>query len=153
MPAYNDANFRALFKAFANTTTYPQATIQLYWTVATDYISTNDNPCNSLNGASLQLAIDCMCAHIMTLFTQDANNVAAGEDPGMAGGIETSASIGSVSVSELPPPVKDGWEYWLNQTQYGKMLLALLQVKAVGGIYVGGLPERVGFRKVGGVFW
>lgn len=153
MPAYNDVSFRQLFTAFSDNAKYPQATLQMYWTVASDYISTKDSPCNNLNGASLQLALDQMCAHIATLFTQDANNVAAGEDPGQAGGIEVSASVGAVSVSDLPPPVKGAWDYWLNQTQYGKMLLALLSVKAVGGFYVGGIAEREGFRKGFGVFF
>lgn len=153
MPAYNDANFRQLFAAFANETTYPTVSLQMYWTVASDYISTKDSPCNMLNGASLQLALDLMCAHLATLFTADSNNVASGEDPGQAGTIETSATVGSVSVSNLPPPVKDAWDYWLNQTAYGQQLLALLKIKSVGGFSVGGLPERTGFRKVGGVFF
>ena len=153
MPAYNDTNFRQLFQAFANVVTWPQATLQMYWNVASDYISTKDSPCNMLNGASLQLALDLMCAHIATLFSNDANNVAAGESPGQTSGIETSASIGAVSVSTLPPPVKDAWDYWLNQTSYGQQLLALLKIKSVGGFSVGGLPERQNFRKTGGVFF
>lgn len=153
MPAYNDANFRQLFTVFSDTTKYPSATLSMYWTVASDYISTNDNPCNNLNGASLQLALDMLCAHLATLFTADANNVAGGGDPGQQATIETSSTIGSISVSNLPPPVKDAWDYWLNQTAYGQQLLALLKVKSVGGFYVGGLPEREGFRKAMGVFW
>lgn len=154
MAAYNDANFRALFTAFESETTYPEATLQMFWAVASDYICTDDSPCNMLNGASLQLALDSMCAHICTLFTQDAANVAAGESPGQSEGIGVSASIDGISVSQLPPPVmNDPWRYWLNQTSYGQQLLALLAVKSVGGFYVGGLPEREGFRKAGGVFW
>lgn len=153
MPAYNDANFRQLFPAFADADVYPTAQLQMYWTVASDYISTKDSPCNMLNGASLQLALDLMCAHIATLFTADATNAASGGGPGVPGTIETSASVGSVSVSNLPPPIKDAWDYWLNQTSYGQQLLALLKVKSVGGFYVGGLPERESFRKAGGTFW
>lgn len=152
MPAYNDANFRQLFKAFSDSTLWPEPTLQMYWAVASDYISTKDSQCNMLNGASLQLALDLMCAHLTTLFNADANNAAAGESPGQAVGIETSASIGAVSVSNLPPPVKDAWDYWLNQTSYGQQLLALLKIKSVGGFSVGGLPERQAFRKSGGVF-
>lgn len=154
MPAYNDANFRALFTVFSSDEQYPEATISMFWAVATDYISTYDSQFNMLNGASLQLALDSLCAHILTLFTADQNNVNEGEDPGQPGSIETSASVGSVSVSTLPPPVQDdSWRHWLNQTRYGQQLLALLSVKAVGGFYVGGLSERSGFRKEGGTFW
>lgn len=153
MPAYNDANFRLLFKAFADTTTYPQAMLSMYWDVGRDYIGVKDSPCYMLNGSSLQLALDLICAHLTTLFTADANNVQAGDSPGVAGTIETSATVGSVSVSNLPPPVKDAWDYWLNQTSYGQQLLALLKMKSVGGFSVGGLPEGEAFRRVGGVFW
>jgi hypothetical protein len=154
MPAYNDTNFRALFTVFSNEETYPEAQISTFWDVATDYISTYDSSFNMLNGKSLQFALDSLCAHILTLFTADQNNVNEGEDPGQPGSIETSASVGSVSVSTLPPPIQDdSWRYWLNQTRYGQQLLALLSVKSVGGTYVGGLPERNGFRKANGVFW
>lgn len=151
--AYDDAAFRALFKAFSDTIKWPEATLAMYWGVATDYISTNDNPCNMLNGNSLALAINLMAAHIATLFSADDNNVQEGGDPGQPGSVEVSASVGAVSVSNLPPPVKDSWDYWLNQTSYGQNLLALLAMKSVGGFYVGGLAERTGFRKAGGVFF
>jgi hypothetical protein len=152
--AYNDQNFRAFLTVFQDTTQYPEAQLLMYWTVASDYISTFDSTFNVLNGASLQLALDLLCAHITVLLTQDQKNVDEGENPGQPGSIETSASVGSVSVSSLPPPIdNDPWRYWMNQTQYGQQLLALLSVKAVGGLYVGGLDERSGFRKAGGVFW
>lgn len=151
--AYDDAAFRQLFTAFADTTKWPETSLSMYWTVATDYISVSDNPCNMLNGNSLALALNLMTAHLATLFNADATNVADGDAPGQPGGVEVSASVGAVSVSMLPPPIKDAWDYWLNQTSYGQQLLALLKVKSVGGFYVGGLPERTGFRKVGGVFW
>jgi hypothetical protein len=50
------------------------------------------------------------------------------------------------------PPAANAWQYWLNTSPYGMQLLALLQAKGVGGLYVGGLPERDAFRKVYGVF-
>lgn len=153
MPAYNDTNFRALFKAFADDTKWPEPVLQMYWDVATDYISTKDSACNMLNGASLQLALDCMAAHLATLFSADDDNVEEGGTPGQPGSIETSATVGSVSVSSLPPPINDDpWKFWINQTMYGQQLLALLSIKSVGGFYVGGLPERQGFRKFGGTF-
>lgn len=153
MPAYNDGNFRTLFTVFASTSEYPEAQISTLWGVASDYISTFDSSFNMLNGDSLQLALDLLCAHILTLFTADQTNVDDGEDPGQPGTIDTSSSVGSVSVSSLPPPIdNDPWKFWLNQTRYGQQLLALLSVKAVGGFYVGGLSERNGFRKFGGTF-
>jgi hypothetical protein len=48
--------------------------------------------------------------------------------------------------------VKDGLEYYLSGSVYGQMLWAMLNVASAGGVYLGGLPERRAYRKVGGVF-
>ncbi len=154
MPAYNDANFRLLFPAFADTTVWPEPLLSGYWAMATEFISTADCPCRILRGGSLQLALDLMAAQIATLMNPNGNDPAGGGSGAATGsGIVTSASIGAVSVSVAQPPTKDMWEYWLGQTPYGQQLLALLKMKGVGGFYVGGLPERLAFRKVGGVFY
>ncbi len=151
MPAYDDAKFRTQFPAFADTTAWPEPFLSSCWDMAAQFISLDECPCRNLSGASLQLALDLMAAHIAWLLGSPA---ATGEDAdNSAGGLITNASIGSVSVGIMAPPVKDGWTYWMNQTPYGQQLLALFAVKAVGGFYVGGLPERKGFRKVGGTFW
>ena len=68
-------------------------------------------------------------------------------------GTATNASVGSVSVGMATPPVKTAWQAWLAGTPYGQQLWAWLALKAAGAWAVGGLPEREGFRKVGGVFW
>jgi Protein of unknown function (DUF4054) len=151
MPAYDDAKFRAQFPAFADTVAWPEPFLQSCWNMAAEFISTAECPCRNLSGDSLQLALDLMCAHIATLLGSPA---ATGDEEGSsAGGLITNASIGAVSVGIMAPPVKNMWDYWLGQTPYGQQLLALFAIKAVGGFYVGGLPERKGFRKVGGTFW
>ncbi len=156
--AYNDENFRKLFPAFADETQWPEETLQLYWDTGSDFIGTQDCPCNILNNGSLQFAHDLMAAHIATLLAVPTDGSAGGgggssSTPGGGSGVIQSATIGSVSVSMMQPPAKDMWQYWFAQTPYGQQLLALLQIKGVGGLYIGGLPERLGFRKVGGVFW
>jgi len=150
-PAYNDANFRKMFPAFADTTVWPEEMLAMYWDMATDFISPAWCPCRILRGSSLQLALDLMCAQIAMLMNPNAGDPDA-SGGGTTGGIVTNASIGAVSVGIAAPPTKDMWDYWLAQTPYGQQLLALLKLKAVGGFYVGGLPERLGFRKVGGTF-
>jgi len=150
MAAYDDAKFRLMFPYFADTTAWPEPFLSSCWDMASEFISTAECPCRNLNGKSLQLALDLMCAHIAYLLGSPA---AGGEGEGASGGgLVTSASIGAVSVSIAQPPVKDGWDYWLNQSPFGQQLLALFSAKAVGGFYVGGLPERLAFRKVGGTF-
>jgi hypothetical protein len=150
-PAYDDAKFREKFPYFADTTAWPPAFLESCWDMAAEFISTDDCPCRNLSGSSLQLALDLMAAHIAYLLGSPA---ATGDDAAStAGGLITNASIGAVSVGIMAPPAKDSWGYWMNQSPYGQQLLALFSVKAVGGFYVGGLPERQGFRKVGGTFW
>lgn len=89
-------------------------------------------------------AIYLMVAHLLQL----AANAAAGTP----GGQITTATIDKVSVTVAQAPGTDSYRYWLNSTPYGQQLLALLARCAVGGTYVGGLPERAAFRSVGGIF-
>lgn len=136
---FDKASFRIKFPAF---TGHPDDRLDLYWDVATGYISSDDY--GLLNGRARAHAIDLMTAHLVSL----ADMVAAGTTPA----IESGATVDKVAVTMTPPPVKSQWQYWLSLTGYGQMLLALLQSVAVGGLYIGGNPERAAFRKVGGGF-
>lgn len=136
------AAFRQAFPAFANVTTYPDATLNLRWGDATVYLGDYDGCL--LSGVGLQSALNYMTAHILASFAI----IATGQTPGVV----TEASIDKVSVSTSPPPIKSGWQYWLATTPYGLQLWALLTAKSAGGYYVGGRPERAGFRTVGGYF-
>ena len=139
---YNDTLFRQQFPAFANTTTYPQAQLQMYWNNATCYISA----CNYglLNNCCRQDALNLLTAHLAASFT-----IING---GQITGIINKAQIDKINVSLTPPPVENGWQYWLATTPYGIQLWALLQAKAVGGFYVGGFPETNSFRRNFGAF-
>jgi hypothetical protein len=134
--------FRVSFPAFADPTKYPDPTLQGYWDAATCYIS--DKNYGWLNGDCRARALNLMTAHLAALSTLINN--------GQPTGVGQSATIGAVSVSMVPPPVKSGWQYWLASTPYGMQLWALLHVKAVGGLSIGGLPEKSAFRKVAGIF-
>lgn len=141
---YNDAAFRALFPAYADTTKYPQATLQQYWNTAILYISNQNGGCY-FGGMRLDQqtqALNLMTAHLVFL----AGLIALGQVPG----ILVSAGIDKINVGIEPPPAKNQWSYWLQTTPYGQQLLALLQIVSVGGIYVGGAPELAAFRRVGG---
>ena len=131
---YNDAAFRALFPAFTSTVTYPQGTLSLYWGVATNYISTYPQ-CEAFNLSMQTLALNQMTAHITQLNTLAATNQQAG--------IVTAAGVGAVNVTLQPPPEVNQWQWWLNQTPYGQMLLALFEAASVGGYYIAdGVPAR-----------
>ncbi|ENU3061691.1 DUF4054 domain-containing protein [Escherichia coli] len=142
--------FRQQIPVFSDVTKYPDALIDSWWIQASCYICTEDY--GWLNGNSRALAINLMAAHLLTLSAQQSGASGSSSIAG-AGGIVTGATIDKVSVSLAPPPAAtDEWDYWLSLTPFGQRLLALLRVKSVGGFYVGLLPERSAFRKVGGIF-
>lgn len=149
--AYDDAKFRLLFPEFKDENDYPSSVITMLYEVAGAYIDPTACNCRMLNGRKLDLALMFMTAHLLYLQTQRVN--AGANAGGESVGFVQSASIGDVSVTRASIPAADQWEYWLNGSPYGQQLLALLQGASVGGLYVGGLPERSAFRKVGGVFW
>lgn len=144
MPSYNDANFRMQFPAFANATTYPEVMVQGYWTMGTAYINEDGGPGWNCNPAQLQLALDLMAAHLAASYTLI--------NAGIPSVVVVGSTEGTVSVSMMPPPAKSAFGYWLATTPYGTQLRALLKAVANVGFYVGGLPERAAFRKVGGAF-
>lgn len=141
VPEYDDAKFRKLFPEFADETKYPEELISAYWEQASCYI---DGEGNVLLGGCSFLAVAQMTAHMMTLASQAAK--------GKQAGYKTGATIDKVSVTYAAPPTPDQFSWWLSTTPYGAQLAALLEVKGVGGFSLGGLPERTGFRKIGGVF-
>jgi hypothetical protein len=143
--SYNDAQFRTMFPAFANQTTFPQETIQIYWDMATTFVSNLANygwltggTSPSGNPTGRALALNLMTAHIAQIFVL----VGLGQTPAPI----TAAGIDKVNVTLMPPPAKDGWSYWLSCTPYGLQLWALLGVNSVGGWFVGGSPTRSGFN-------
>jgi hypothetical protein len=138
---YNDSAFRALFPAYANTTTYPASTLQVYWTTATAYVNNMYGGWYT-GGLTLNqqtLALNQMTAHLVFL----SGLAVAGNTPGIVVG----ATIDKVSVTLEPPPAPNQWQWYLNQTPYGQQLLALLQVASAGGFYIStAVPGRAGFQ-------
>lgn len=141
---YNDADFRLQFPFFADMDAYPEQLLTMNFAAGTNYIS--DYNSGFLANGNRQFALYLMTAHLTQLGTfVTANN-------GSPTTIETQARIDKISVTVAPPPSKNQWQYWLNTTPWGMQLFALLQVASAGGWFVGGLPERFAFRRVGGGF-
>ena len=128
--------FKTQCPAYANPAVYPQALMQSYWNIATNYVSNVGN-FGVLQGDSRQYALNLMVAHLTYL----AGLIAAGQVPGLM----QNATIDKVTVGLTPPPLKNQFQWWLSLTPYGQQLLALLQVSAVGGFYIGGSPVRASF--------
>lgn len=153
MTIYNDDLFRKQFPEFASEIKYPEPILSMYWDTASMFVSADDCPYNVLAGKRLAVILNYVTAHLLTIGLQAADAAKTGGGQSSMGGFTTSASIGEVSVSKLAPPAADGWQWWLASTSYGQSLWAMLEVLAVGGMSIGGLPERQSFRKSGGIFW
>jgi hypothetical protein len=139
---FDYAKFILEFPAFADALIYPEATLQVWWNIAINFIS----PVNYgyLNDEKRDYAINLLTAHIAFLnFKLIANQTV---------GIVTSAKIDAIAVTLQPPKETGPLGFWLNQSIYGITLRALLRVWAVGGGFVGGSPARAGFRKPWGGF-
>lgn len=136
------ATWRATFPEFANATTYPDAQVQLQWNLGAGYLGAEDGPL--IEGPALQSALDLMAAHLLQLFTKATR--------GQVAGVVVGSTIDKTQVQLAPPPFKNGWGYWLSLTPYGVTLNGLLRARGAGGYYIGGSPERFGFRRVGGGF-
>ena len=136
--------FRTIFAAFSSATVYPDIRITTYYGLAGNYISQKDNFCGGLNGTTLDFALQLLTAHMLYVAHQAQLNKVVGT--------VTSSSVDSVSVSLLPPKIKDQFQFWLSSTPYGLELLGLLSVKAAGGWVIGGGPEIQSFRKSAGRF-
>lgn len=133
--------FRVNFPLYEDETKYPDALLNAQYEIGKCYIA--DNDCTMAENCR-EYALQAMLAHLLYIRDQvnAGNNI----------GVITSASEGDVSVSLAQPVVDDEWHYWFNSSPFGRELVALLGVQSVGGFYVGGSPERKGFRKINGVF-
>jgi hypothetical protein len=141
---YTDADFRTNFPYFANTATYPEAQLQNFFNMGTQFVS-NFN-WGRMTNAARQTALYLLTAHLQQMFT----DIVA--DNGAAPGVVTDAQIDKIRVQIQPPPGKTAFSYWLNQTTWGKQLLALLSVQSAGGFYKSGVPQLAGFRNSFGGF-
>jgi len=127
-PVYDDVNFRNQFPAFENTTLFPPAQLEAWWTMGTAYINIDNQYPWNFKTKQLQLAIDLMCAHLAASFTLINN--------GIPSVIVTGTTEGTVQVSMEPPPTTTAFGWWLATTPYGSQLRALLRVVANVGFYV-----------------
>ena len=134
---YNDALFRAQCPMYASTAQYPEPTLQAFWNSATYYMSNVGN-FGSLQGDARQYGLNLMLAHLVYI----SGLIAQGQVPYVLG----ASTIDKVSITAVPPPLKNQWGWWMQVSPYGQELWALLQANSVGGFYVGGSPTLSAFR-------
>ena len=135
--------FRQQFPAFADPVAFPDAMLQMYWDMATCYMSDEDY--GYLSGMCRQLGLNLLTAHLVATSVL----IAAGQTSILIQG----STIDKITVTLKPPETPNEFRWWLNTTPYGMQLLTLLEMNSVGGFYIGGLPETVAFRRVGGFYF
>lgn len=135
--------FRKQFPYFASETKYPDEQLSGYFSTATVHIYPHDWMLAC--GDTLQRMLDLMTAHLAYRYNQllQGNSTV---------GILSGASIDKVSVSMQVPATVRAWQAWLASSPFGMELWALISAIRPRAIPVGGLPERQGFRRVGGGF-
>lgn len=145
MITFDPAVFRVLFPQFADETAFPDVKLQANFDMATAYVSPDTY--GDMPLAARAQALNLMTAHLLALGVIIAQNNYSGQV-----GVVSGAGVGDISISLQPPPQRSQWQWWLNTTPYGAQLVGLLDAQSVGGFFVGGLPERAAFRRVGGGF-
>lgn len=126
-------SFLARFPEFSNEELYPINAVQNCGDRAMFHI-TPSVPGMPMVGRYREYALFLMTAHLLTLDSQDD-----ADDPGSSmAGTPFKATVGSVSIENTKPNsfTVDDWNYWLNQTKYGRELLAYLDTQTVPGIFI-----------------
>lgn len=138
---FDSGYFRTNFPAFADTTKYPDATLQNYWTQGTAYVSDQSGGCfiGRMKLPQQKLALNLMTAHLTFL----NNAILLGQNTA----IVQQSTIDKISVTLVPPSVPNQWRFWLNQSPYGQQLLSLLEVASTGGFFFGGFPTSGALRR------
>lgn len=120
--------FRTDFPEFADTTAYPDATVNLWLGVAQTTL-----PADRW-GALLDLGTELFIAHHLAIGAGNKKAAAAGGIPGAAGGVIASKSVDKVSVSyDTTAGTIEGGDFW-NRTTYGIEFLRYARMMGAGGI-------------------
>lgn len=123
-------SFVAVFAEFADTSAYPQASVEFWLSQAPFQLNAN-----RLRN-SYDLAVMLFTAHNLALGRRDARSAAGGGIPGQATGPTSSKTVDKVSVSyDTGATTYDGAGEW-NATTYGQRLYRLLRAVGAGPLYV-----------------
>lgn len=128
MLTFDTATFRANFPEFGDTVAYPTSMLDFWATLAEQQL-----PQCVWKKIWVQ-AVSLYVAHEITLASQ---NLKAGQNsgvPGTSGGVPSSKTVGSVSVSYDSTDTSEKDAGWWNLTNYGKQLYRLMQMFGAGCI-------------------
>ena len=142
MYAFPLDSFLGRFPEFANEDVYPIAKVQNCGDRAMLHITPSQMgmPCMDSTGS---MRCFLMTAHLLTLLTrQDDANGGAGWFHGRNA---FKATVGSVTSRDTKQNSfrTDDWNYWLNQTKYGRELWRILTCRRRPGIFINPPCESV----------
>jgi hypothetical protein len=118
--------FRAAFPEFSNTTTYPDAQLDFWASVAEAQVV------QDIWGTMYTFGVQLYVAHEITLAAQNVASSSSGGSPGQSGGIATSKTVGSASVSYDQSVTSEKDAGWWNLTRYGQQYIRLARAYGAG---------------------
>jgi len=122
--------FRSIFPEFANTTTYPDASINFWIGLGTTRLDTD------IWGDQLDYGMSLFVAHNLAIGQRNVAAANRGLPPGEIAGATQSKSVENVSVSYDTSFVKlDNLGYW-GLTSYGLQFLQLAQLIGSFGYFL-----------------
>jgi len=122
------AQFRQDFPEFGNTTTYQDASVSFWMTIAVSMV----NP--DRWGVLTDQGIELVTAHHLALAKRDQDASAAGGTPGEVKGPTSSKSVDKVSVSyDTGAVTLQDAGFW-NLTTYGVRFLTIARAMGAGGL-------------------
>lgn len=126
-PVFPLEDFLVRFPEFNDEEKHTKAVVQNAGQRAMFHI-TPSAPGMPMIGPYREYGLFLMTAHLLTLDDEDDS------DDGGIVGTPFKATVGSVSVEATKPNSfqSDDWNYWLNQTKYGRELLAYLDTMSQG---------------------
>ncbi|MDR9051706.1 DUF4054 domain-containing protein [Burkholderia multivorans] len=122
------SQFRQSFPEFNDTTTYPDALVQFWMTLAVSLVNADRW------GDLTDLGIALVTAHHLALAVKDQKMADVGGVPGQVTGPQSSKAVDKVSASydTAAVAIKDGG-FW-NATMYGVRYLSLAMMMGAGGM-------------------
>lgn len=134
---FNAEVFREQIVQYADAALYPDALLLSYWNFSLNFCSEKINIFAQIS--SQQLILNLFIAHFIYI-----NHKLNRKDLPV---VLASSSAGAESASFTPPPVGNSpFRYWLSTSPYGNQILGILDLLGVGGILIGGSPEKSAFR-------
>ncbi|VWD02163.1 bacteriophage protein [Burkholderia aenigmatica] len=124
------AQFRQSFPEFADTTQFPDSTIEIWLTIAVSLV----NPTRWME--LTDIGVGLVTAHHVALATRNTNAVAVGGVPGQVVAPQASKSVDKVSASYDTSAVTLGSAGFWNSTSYGIQYLTMARMMGAGGIQI-----------------